>query len=52
MKAILKKNTITNGNFHVYEKESINEDIYVQKLLRREKLKIHFVNLTFKDQYH
>ena len=27
MKAILKKSTITNENFHVYKKESIYEDV-------------------------
>ena len=52
MKAIFKENTIITEIFHVYKKESISEDIYVQKLLRREKLIIHFVNVTLKDLYH
>ena len=42
MKAILKKNTITNENFRVYKKKSIYEDVFVKKLLRQEKFKIHF----------
>ena len=49
----LEKNTITNDNFRVYKKESIHEDVFVQKLLRREKLIIiHLVKLTLMDQYH
>ena len=38
MKAIWKKNTITNENFCVYKKKSIYEDVFVQKLLWLEKL--------------
>ena len=45
MKAILKKNTITIDNFHVYKKESIDEDVFVQKLRRREKFIIHLVKI-------
>ena len=53
MKAILKKNTIKNENFLVCKKNEKNkEDVFVKKLLRREKLTIHLLELILTDQYH
>ena len=38
MKAIFKKNTITNENFRVYKKESIYEDVFCPKAYTTRKI--------------
>ena len=50
MKAIFKKNTITNENIRVHKKESIYEDVFAQKLLQRAKFIIDLVKFTLTDQ--